>query len=150
MSNQNYRTIKGSLQRGHVLNKEVPKLALPGMAPWHQQGCSCCCYSNPGWSPLSLWAIPLQERLPGTHKSGGCEIREKKPSLSMLQAGSKLPDVPVDGNQLPLAWPTHIPHSLCGVWSPPKGQQAGQNIYYANKLNFSLQIRSQSLFCIVF
>lgn len=62
----------------NVLKKAAPKLALPEMALSHQQGCSCCCYSNPGYNPLSLWAVPLQERSPGTHESDICEIGEER------------------------------------------------------------------------
>ena len=40
---------------------------------------------------------------------------ERKASLEGIQITSKLPDVLVDENQTPLAWPTRIPHNLCGV-----------------------------------
>lgn len=37
--------------------KKSGGLSLPEMVPLHPQSCSCCCYSNPKYSPLSLWAI---------------------------------------------------------------------------------------------
>lgn len=31
---------------------------LPERAPLRPRWCSCCCYSNPEWNRLSLWATP--------------------------------------------------------------------------------------------